>query len=114
MAVNSGQGHPGDSLLGDLAEGIVLQQVGQHHTLVPDAVAQRQVSGNHHALGLYPSAEFPPVAEELISGVVALVVVIVVRVIAVGFIGVTFGAGYRKAANHIIDDGDKNKHKCSV
>lgn len=45
------QGHPAARLLPHLGHSLVLQQVGQKHLVVADAVAQTQVVRDGHALG---------------------------------------------------------------
>lgn len=52
MATLGQEGHPAASLLLDLGHGLVVQEVGQPHLLVADVVAEAQVHGYVHTLGL--------------------------------------------------------------
>ena len=88
VAVEADERHPGAGLLGHLRQGVVLQQVGQHHLLVADVLAQAEVAGDVDALWtLHPPAHFGPlfveVAEVGISKPVAAAPVRSVAVVAV-------------------------------
>lgn len=113
VAVNACQRHPRASLLGDLVQRVVIQQVWEHHLLVADSMTQSQVARNLHTLGLLGSStQLPvfltiPITEEL-SCVVAFLVI--VEVVVVAIIRIVFAIGDWDMVEYFHKKRRQNKH----